>query len=218
MRSDSMISVHARQVNGRWFGLACVSEQIVSTSVGSTRQDVLGSLTRRLPPDVPHQISEESSQYVEKTIAMLAELEAGNEEHKSFFLAGDYVAEPLARILKAAASIPVGYVTSYGNIAEVSGSEPRVVGRIMATNPLYPIVPCHRVVGADLSLVGYRGGKDLASLRAKLDRLREEARGYTEAKEVTIEGRKLKVYPVEWALKKADGAGATSSRQMTLFE
>jgi O-6-methylguanine DNA methyltransferase len=212
-----MIIIHAREMDGRWFGMAYAGEQLVATSVGSARQVVLESLARRLPIGT-HPITEELSEYVDQTMTMLAELEAGNEEHKSFSLAGDYVAEHLARILKSAASIPIGYVTSYGNIAEAAESDPRVVGRIMATNPLYPIVPCHRVVGADLSLVGYRGRKDWASLRAKLDRLRREARGYTEVKEVAIEGRKLKVYPVEWALKKADRAGSASSCQMTLFE
>jgi O-6-methylguanine DNA methyltransferase len=212
-----MISIHAREMNGRWFGLACAAEQIVATSVGSSRQEVLASLSRSLPPGATHQISEECSQYVKKTMVMLAELEAGIEENKSFSIAGDYVGEPLARVLKSAASVPIGYVTSYGNIAEASGSEPRAVGRIMATNPLYPIVPCHRVVGVDMSLVGYRGRKDLASLQAKLARLREEARGYTEAKEVTIEGRKLRVYPVEWALRTADRAEPASPCQMSLF-
>lgn len=214
----NMISIHVREIDGRWFGLAYAAEQIVTTSVGSTRQEVLGRLSRRLPPGVEHQITEECSEYVEKTMVMLAELEAGNEERKSFSIAGDYVAEPVSKVLKSAASVPIGYVTSYGDIAKASDTEARVVGRIMASNPLYPIVPCHRVVGADLSLVGYRGTKDLPALQAKLGRLRKEARGYKEAKEVTIEGKKLRVYPVEWAIKRADRAGSGSSGQMTLFE
>ncbi len=216
MGIQNVMSIHVREMNGRWFGLASAGELIVATSVGATRPGVLENLVRCLPTGT-HLITEEPSEYVDKTMAMLVELEAGNEEHKSFSLASDCVAEPLARILKTAASIPMGYVTSYGNIARASGSDPRVVGRIMATNPLYPIVPCHRVVGADLSLVGYRGRKDVASLRAKLDRLRGEVRGHTEAKEVTIERGKIRVYPVEWAIRKADPAGTSSSRQMTLF-
>ncbi len=197
--------------------MAYAGEQLVATSVGSTKQVVLAGFAKRLPIGT-HPITDGSSEYADRTMAMLAELEAGNEEHKSFSLSGDYVAEPLATILKSAASIPIGYVTSYGDIAKASDSEPRVVGRIMATNPLYPIVPCHRVVGADMSLVGYRGRKDMESLQAKLDRLRRESKGYTEAKEVATEGRRLRVYPVEWALKKADRAGSTSRCQLTLFE
>ncbi len=213
-----MISIHVKEVNGKWFGLACAGDQMVATSIGPTRRLVLENISRCLPAGAKRQIIQQCSAYVEKAIRMLADLEEGDERGKSFSLACDYVAEPLAKVLKIAASIPIGYVTSYGNIAEASDSDPRAVGRIMSTNPLYPIVPCHRVVGADLSLVGYRGRKDAASLRAKLDRLRRESRGHKEAKEVTIEGGKLRVYPVEWAIRKAEPAGMPSSHQMRLFD
>ena len=50
----------------------------------------------------------------------------------------------------------------------------------MAGNPLYPIVPCHRVVGADMSLVGYGGKQTTGALTAKLSRLQAEARAQEE--------------------------------------
>ncbi|MBT3272982.1 MAG: MGMT family protein, partial [Spirochaetales bacterium] len=89
-------------------------------------------------------------------IKLLGELERGKEERKSYSLS-PFLSGPQRRILTAAAAIPIGYVSTYGNIADAAGSEARAVGRAMATNPLYPIVPCHRVVGADMSLVGYGG-------------------------------------------------------------
>jgi O-6-methylguanine DNA methyltransferase len=98
---------------------------------------------------------------------MLKELDSGNEESKNFSLATEYIPEFVAKVLKAAATIPIGYVTSYGNVAKTADTEPRTVGRIMATNPLYPIVPCHRVVGTDFSLVGYGGRKKPASIESK---------------------------------------------------
>src|SRR5881409_1504051 len=45
----------------------------------------------------------------------------------------------------------------------------RAVGRVMATNPLPLVVPCHRVVGSNGSLTGYGGG-----LRMKETLLRAE--------------------------------------------
>lgn len=115
-------------------------------------------------------------------------------------------------------SIPIGYVTSYGSIAKMTGTEPGIVGRIMATNPLYPIVPCHRVVGRDFSLVGYGGRKNLPALRAKLARLCKEVKGFTKEKEVTVEGKKLTVYPVEHVIRKAKKRGLDLSRQQKLLE
>jgi O-6-methylguanine DNA methyltransferase len=124
----------------------------------------------------------------------------------------------LAGVLKVAAAIPLGYVTSYGNIAKASNADARDVGQVMATNPLYPIVPCHRVVGADLSLVGYFGSKAPEALRAKLDRLSKEARGFKAEQDVLVEGRPLRVYPVEWAIDRAQKRGRADDRQRSLFE
>jgi methylated-DNA-[protein]-cysteine S-methyltransferase len=213
------VVLHTREVAGRWFGVACADEGLVATAVSSTRAKTLGHLRRSLPAGVTHSVADEDdSGLVEKTIALLVELEAGHEEHKVFSLADEYVDGPLARVLKAAAAIPLGYVTSYGNVARVSGAEARDVGRIMASNPLYPIVPCHRVVGADLSLVGYSGSRGPAALRAKLTRLSREARGFTAEQDVPVEGGALRVYPVEWAIANAEKGGRTADRQRSLFD
>jgi O-6-methylguanine DNA methyltransferase len=214
-----MVVLHMREVGGRWFGVASASEGLVATAVGPTRVRTLGDLRRGLPAGVAHRTADDDrSDFVEKTFALLVELEAGHEEHKDYSLATELVGEPLAGILKVAAAIPLGYVTSYGNIAKASAAEARDVGQIMATNPLYPIVPCHRVVGADLSLVGYAGSKAKEALRAKLARLTKEARGFRTEQDVLVEGRPLRVYPVEWAIANAEKHGVGEDRQRSLFE
>ncbi len=88
----------------------------------------------------------------------------------------------------------------------------------MARNPLYPIVPCHRVVGADLSLVGYAGSTATAALQAKLARLVREARGFTAEKQVHCEGGLLRVYPAERAIARAKASGPGEDRQGKLFD
>ncbi len=214
-----MVVLHAREAAGRWFGAACAGEALVATAVGATRAETLASLRQSLPPGAKHGIGGgERSEYVETTIALLVELEAGEEGHKRFVLASEYLAPPLASVLRAAAAIPLGYVTSYGDIAKAAGAEARDVGGIMASNPLYPIVPCHRVVGADLSLVGYAGSKGPAALRAKLARLSREARGFRAEQDVPVDGGRLRVYPVEWAIAKAENRGSGRDRQRMLFE
>jgi O-6-methylguanine DNA methyltransferase len=213
-----MVVLHARAVGGRWYGIAYAGNAFVATAVSPSRAKTLADLRRAVPEGAKPRVDDEDrSDFAEKAIALLVELEAGNEEHKGFSLA-DCVREPLAAVLKVAAAIPLGYVTSYGNIAKASSSDARDVGQVMATNPLYPIVPCHRVVGADLSLVGYFGSKAPEALRAKLDRLSKEARGFKTERDVVVEGRALRVYPVEWAIARAQKRGRTDDRQRSLFD
>jgi O-6-methylguanine DNA methyltransferase len=210
-----MISMCLKEIDGSWFGLAFAGKKIVATAVDSARERALRSLVKSIPFGVEYQVVDEGSEFVKRTMLMLKELESGNEETRSFSLAAEYVPDPTAKALKAVAAIPIGYVASYGDIAKISDTEPRIVGRIMATNPLYPIVPCHRVVGADFSLVGYRGRKNQSALRAKLARLSKEAKGFTTKKEVTVNDKKLSAYPVECVIRKAKKSGLDCSSQQS---
>lgn len=56
--------------------------------------------------------------------------------------------------------IPFGETRSYGDVARSIGRPEmtREVGRANGANQISIIVPCHRVIGADGSLVGYGGG------------------------------------------------------------
>ena len=61
--------------------------------------------------------------------------------------------------------IPYGQVTTYGEIAKKVAKKlgretmsSQAVGGAVAHNPISIIIPCHRVVGTDGSLIGYAGG------------------------------------------------------------
>jgi methylated-DNA-[protein]-cysteine S-methyltransferase len=56
--------------------------------------------------------------------------------------------------------IPYGVTISYGELARRLGNPnlTRAVGAANGANPISIVVPCHRVIGADGSLVGYGGG------------------------------------------------------------
>ena len=56
--------------------------------------------------------------------------------------------------------IPYGETTTYGALANALGDprKVRAVGLANGRNPISIVVPCHRVIGADGSLVGYGGG------------------------------------------------------------
>ena len=57
-------------------------------------------------------------------------------------------------------AIPWGATRSYGEIARRLGrpDAARAVGAANGSNPLALIIPCHRAIGADGSLTGYRWG------------------------------------------------------------
>jgi AraC family transcriptional regulator, regulatory protein of adaptative response / methylated-DNA-[protein]-cysteine methyltransferase len=63
-------------------------------------------------------------------------------------------------VWKVLERIHPGQTRSYGDIAEELGQpeKSREVGRANGANRISIVVPCHRVIGADGSLVGYGGG------------------------------------------------------------
>lgn len=66
------------------------------------------------------------------------------------------------KVWKALMKIPYGQAHSYQWVAEKIGSPRafRAVGGANHNNPLPLIVPCHRVIGKDGSMVGYGGPSD----------------------------------------------------------
>ncbi|MCD6081427.1 methylated-DNA--[protein]-cysteine S-methyltransferase [candidate division WOR-3 bacterium] len=54
--------------------------------------------------------------------------------------------------------IPYGKTCSYSEVAQLVGSTPRGVARIIACNPIPIIIPCHRVIYKTGDIGGYSGG------------------------------------------------------------
>jgi methylated-DNA-[protein]-cysteine S-methyltransferase len=74
-------------------------------------------------------------------------------------------------VLRELAQVPFGEVTTYGALAARSGkpTAARAVGTIMNRNPIPIVLPCHRVVGANGSLVGYAGGLERKQTLLRLE-------------------------------------------------
>ena len=64
---------------------------------------------------------------------------------------------------RALTKIPYGKTVSYGEQATRIGhpGRARAIGAANGRNPLPIVVPCHRVIGADGSLVGFGGGLEV---------------------------------------------------------
>jgi methylated-DNA-[protein]-cysteine S-methyltransferase len=74
-------------------------------------------------------------------------------------------------ILERLSKVPYGEVTTYKSLAVEAGNPraARAVGTIMNRNPIPIVLPCHRVVGSNGSLVGYGGGLERKRLLLDLE-------------------------------------------------
>ena len=75
------------------------------------------------------------------------------------------------RVWSALRTIPYGQTRSYSQIAaQISAPQAvRAVGAANGRNPIPIIVPCHRVIGASGSLVGFGGGLEWKRLLLDLE-------------------------------------------------
>lgn len=76
------------------------------------------------------------------------------------------------KVWRALCAIPYGEKRTYGEIAAAVGSPRayRAVGMANHRNPILIVVPCHRVIGADGSLVGYGSGLDMKRALLRLEK------------------------------------------------
>ncbi|MGA7886012.1 MAG: bifunctional DNA-binding transcriptional regulator/O6-methylguanine-DNA methyltransferase Ada [Acidobacteriaceae bacterium] len=78
------------------------------------------------------------------------------------------------RVWEALRRIPRGETCSYAQLARAVGNPKavRAVAGACAANPVAVVIPCHRVIGSDGSLTGYRWGSDR---KAKLLKMEQRA-------------------------------------------
>jgi len=75
-------------------------------------------------------------------------------------------------VWSALGSIPYGQTCSYSDIANhiQKPSAVRAVGTAIGANPVLITVPCHRVIGKNGALTGYRGGLEMKTKLLELER------------------------------------------------
>jgi methylated-DNA-[protein]-cysteine S-methyltransferase len=200
-----MLNLYVKEVERVWFGVAFEGEEIFATAFAFSEQGALQSLLGGIPFNVPFMQLEEPSHFADAVVVVLKNVYDGKDVSFNFSLATNHLSTYARQVIETTLLIPVGYVTSYGAIAKTVGGSPRAVGNVMARNPFAPLVPCHRVVCSDFSLGGYGGG-----LNVKLQILKREKRGYASEREVSLNGKKLLLFPVENVLDKVKEENLTS--------
>jgi methylated-DNA-[protein]-cysteine S-methyltransferase len=75
------------------------------------------------------------------------------------------------RVWKELVKIPYGTTISYKQLAKRVGATKgyQAIGRANAVNPIPIVVPCHRVIGTNGSLVGYTSGIKTKEFLLKLE-------------------------------------------------
>jgi len=148
-------------VTGASVGDVSMAHSVIASPIGpltAVREDgVLVSLWMG-PTDVDDLGARDDAAFADVR-AQLDEYFAGT--RTSFDLEMRATGNPLQlAVWKLIADIPYGVTRSYGDLARDLGDRTlaQAVGTACGRNPLPVVVPCHRVVGADGSLVGFGGG------------------------------------------------------------
>jgi methylated-DNA-[protein]-cysteine S-methyltransferase len=130
-------------------------------------------------PDEPPSLDPVAARPMPEAVAQLDAYFAG--ELRAFDLELDLRGDPFQRLVwERLLEIPHGETTSYGELARSidesaypQGIEPyrraRLVGAAIGRNPIPIVVPCHRVIGADGSLTGFRGGLERKRMLLELE-------------------------------------------------
>ncbi|MED0668677.1 methylated-DNA--[protein]-cysteine S-methyltransferase [Aneurinibacillus aneurinilyticus] len=93
-------------------------------------------------------------------------------ERKSFTIPFDFYGTPFQlTVWNALCEIPYGQTQSYSDIANYiqKPAAVRAVGTAIGANPVLITVPCHRVIGKNGSLTGYRGGLNMKTQLLQLE-------------------------------------------------
>lgn len=119
---------------------------------------------RTLPPP--------ETELAKRTAAWLRAYFAGEHPTADLPLAADGTAFQ-QRVWQACREVPYGETRSYGELARRIGcGSARAVGGALGKNPIWLLIPCHRIVGSGGDLTGYAGGLDKKAALLRLEKNR----------------------------------------------
>jgi methylated-DNA-[protein]-cysteine S-methyltransferase len=104
-------------------------------------------------------VSEEIPSVLQEAVTQLQDYFDGQRTHFDFKM-NPKGTEFQQKVWKGLCEIPFGKTISYLELAKQLGDVKaiRAVASANGKNPLWIVVPCHRVIGTDGSLTGYAGG------------------------------------------------------------
>ena len=143
---------------------------IYESPFGPIRMDYEGEVLVRLRTVEPTVQTGERTELTDRAMEQLREYFSG--QRKQFELPYELRGtEFQKKVWAALEAIPYGQTRSYREIAQAVGNPKavRAVGAANGKNPMWIVVPCHRVIGADRGLTGYAGGVELKRALLELE-------------------------------------------------
>ena len=134
---------------------------------GESDPDLVAEAHRRFPRADVSQATGEHAEWVAAVVRLVDAPATGGAIEVPLDARGTVFQQQVWSALRA---IPVGHTVTYGQLASAIGrpTAARAVAAACGANPTAVVVPCHRVIGADGTLTGYRWGVDRK--RALLER------------------------------------------------
>jgi methylated-DNA-[protein]-cysteine S-methyltransferase len=196
-----MIFIYHQKLDDLWCAAAMKDDKILATSWSSSEQTILKQMLDSVPAGESFQVAEKPSQLAERVLKSIRLMIDGKDVALNFKYEIAYLPRYTQRVLGLLAQVPLGYVTTYGALAKAAGGGPRAVGNVMASNPLAPLIPCHRVVRSDYTIGGYGGEVVGPGISMKLTLLQRENRGYKEPTKIKANGSVLQLFPASFVRK-----------------
>ena len=125
-----------------------------------------------MPDELLRRLEGRRSALIAQALGELAEYFSGT--RRAFSLPLHLEGTPFQqRIWELLLQIPYGETRTYAQLAAQAGNPgaSRAVGAASNRNPMLLLVPCHRVVGSNGTLVGYAGGVDIKEKLLRLERI-----------------------------------------------
>ncbi len=147
--------------------VAATENGICAVAFGSLESELEDDLALRFPASARSRDERELGSAVQQILAQMTEHPVALE------LPLDVRATAFQRrVWEALRRIPRGETRTYAQIAREIGQPTavRAVARACATNPVAVVVPCHRVIGSDGTLTGYRWGVERKKKLLEMER------------------------------------------------
>jgi methylated-DNA-[protein]-cysteine S-methyltransferase len=132
--------------------------------------DPFAELSRWVKKRLPNSVLVQDDEKLQPYTVELTQYFQG--QRQSFTVPVDLYGTPFQlSVWNALCEIPYGQTKSYSEIANYiqKPTSVRAVGAAIGANPVLIVVPCHRVIGKNGTLTGYRGGLEMKKQLLQLE-------------------------------------------------